>query len=100
MDILNTYIAPKAIEQPKAMPDEERAAIREAAEDFEAVFLAEMMRPIFDMQEKDPYFGGGNAEETYRSLLVDEYGKKISASGGIGLADSIERELIAMQEVK
>ena len=43
-------------------------------------------------------FGGGNSEKVYRDMQVDEYGKAISKAGGIGLADSIMREMIKMQE--
>jgi Rod binding domain-containing protein len=44
-------------------------------------------------------FGGGPAEDIYRDLMVDEYGKQIANTGGIGIADTIERQLLALQEV-
>jgi Rod binding domain-containing protein len=43
-------------------------------------------------------FSGGQSEETYRGLLIDEYGKEIARAGGIGIADSIARQMILMQE--
>jgi Rod binding domain-containing protein len=36
----------------------------------------------------------------FRDLLVQEYGNAISKSSGIGLADSIERQLLERQEIK
>lgn len=74
-------------------------AVRAAAEEFEAVFLSTMLAPMFEGLGQDNMFGGGPGEETYRSLLVDEYGKSIAKSGGLGIADAVERELLRMQEV-
>ena len=74
--------------------------IREAAEDFEAMFLSGMFKPMFENLETDGMFGGGEAEKTYRGMLVQEYGKAMAQSGGIGLADQIAREMLKMQEVQ
>ena len=77
-----------------------RAKIREAAEEFEAVFLSEMLRPVFEQLETDGLFGGGSGERMYRSLLVQEYGRAIARTGGVGVADSVEREMLKLQEVE
>ena len=74
-------------------------AMRQAAEDFEAVFLGQMLAPMFAGLETNEYFGGGPGEDVYRSLLVEEYGKAIARSGGVGIADAVERELLRLQEV-
>jgi Rod binding domain-containing protein len=68
-----------------------------AARDFEAVYLTEMIRPMFDTLEVDPMFGGGKGEEVFRGLLADEYGKIMARSGGIGLASHVQEALIAAQ---
>ncbi|WP_282607964.1 rod-binding protein [Pelagibius sp. Alg239-R121] len=72
---------------------------KQAAEDFEAVFIAQMLGPIFDTLETDGPFGGGPSEKIYRSLMVQEYGKSIAKSGGIGISDSVQREILKLQEV-
>lgn len=76
------------------------AEVRKAARDFEGMFLSEMLKPMFEGLSTDGMFGGGQAEETYRGLLVQEYGKSIAQAGGIGLADEIAREMLKMQEVQ
>jgi Rod binding domain-containing protein len=76
------------------------AEVERAAREFEGMFLAEMLKPMFEGLSSDGPFGGGQAEETYRGLLVDEYGKAIAKSGGVGLADQIAREMLKMQEVQ
>jgi Rod binding domain-containing protein len=72
---------------------------KKAAQDFEAVFLAQMLQPMFDTVEVDPMFGGGSGEETWRGLMVEEMGKQIARSGGVGLADFVEKEMLRLQEV-
>lgn len=71
---------------------------RKAAEEFESVFLTTMLEGMFTGLDAEPPFGGGSTEKTYRSLLVQEYAKQISGNGGLGIADQITRDLIALQE--
>ena len=78
----------------------DRDAVREAAEQFEAVFLSQMLAPMFETVETDPLFGGGPGERMYKSLMVEEYGKAISRAGGVGIADHVEREILRLQEAQ
>ena len=77
-----------------------RAKIREAAQEFESVFLGEMLRPVFEQLETDGLFGGGSGERMYRSLLVQEYGRAIARTGTVGVAEAVEREMLKLQEVE
>lgn len=72
--------------------------IKKTAQDFEASFLSQMLKPMFQGLKTDGLFGGGQAEETWRSFLVDEMAKKTVAAGGIGLADTVMSEMLKMQE--
>lgn len=72
--------------------------IDESAQEFEAMFIAAMMRPMFEGIEPDELFGGGKGEEIFSDLMLDEYGKDIAASGGLGIADMVKAELIRQQE--
>ncbi len=73
--------------------------VRRIAEEFEAVFIAQMMAPMFQGLETDELFGGGPGEDIYRSILVEEYGMSIARAGGFGLSDAIQREILRLQEV-
>ncbi len=77
--------------------DEARAAV--AARDFEAFFISQMLQPMFKGVSTEPPFGGGHAEEVWRSLMVDEYGKMMAAGGRTGIADAVMRTMLAEQEV-
>ena len=71
--------------------------IDKSAEEFEAVFLSQMLAPMFEGGEADEMFGGGKSEETYNDMLTNEYGKLIARVGGIGISDHVKREMISMQ---
>jgi Rod binding domain-containing protein len=75
------------------------AAARAAAQEFEAVFIAQMLQPMFAGLSTDGPFGGGRGEEVFRSQLIEQYGKEIAAGGGIGLTDALTREILSLQEV-
>lgn len=72
--------------------------IEDAAHEFEAMFLTEMMRPMFEGIKSDDMFGGGKGEDMFQGLMVQEYGKKIADAGGIGLASHIKAAMIRLQE--
>ena len=72
---------------------------REIANDFEAVFLSQMLQPMFEGIKPEAPFGGGNSEAMWRSMQIEEYGKAITRAGGIGIADNVFREILKLQEV-
>jgi flagellar protein FlgJ len=68
------------------------------AQDFESQFVSTMTQTMFEGVKTDATFGGGQGEDAFRSLLVDQYGKEMSKAGGIGIADRIYSEILKMQE--
>ena len=74
--------------------------LHKTAQDFEASFLSQMLKPMFANLSAAKPFGGGTGEDMWRSLQVKEYGTAIAQKGGIGLADSVFREMLKLQEVK
>ena len=72
---------------------------RAAAEDFEAVFLNSMFQQMFASVGQGP-FNGGPAAGVWRSFLTDEYSKTFVKAGGIGIADHVQRALLAQQEIR
>ena len=73
------------------------AKAKTAGEDFEAVFLNSMFQQMFANVGDGPFSGGAGAK-IWQSMLTDEYSKSFVKSGGIGLADQVQRELLAHQE--
>lgn len=87
----------KALEARKNSKLSSPEDLEKAAQEFEAVFLSQMMEHLFADVDLSPGHDGPG-EDIYKSLLVDEYGKLMSRSGGVGIADHVKRELIRVQE--
>lgn len=77
------------------MPNEKA---RQAAEDFEAVYLNAMFSQMFTAMDGEGPFGGGKALGVWRSFLTDEYAKSFAKKGGIGIASEVYRTLMMTQE--
>ena len=78
-----------------AVLDEEQA--RQAAEQFESFFIGQMLEYMHTDVDGQGMFGGGHAEDVWRSMLNQEYGKEKSKSGSLGIADAVMRSLLAAQ---
>ena len=74
----------------------DRTGLRRAAEDFEAVFLGQLLGSMFQGLAADGPLGGGN--DPFAAMLREEYGRLIARSGGIGVADAVMRQLLRAQE--
>lgn len=72
--------------------------LRAKAEELEGVFLNTLMSQMFNSLDARNGFGGGYAEETWRSMQAEQMASAISKAGGLGLADQIVANLLANQE--
>ena len=97
-DISTAMMATKTapVQTPHATANAAKA--KQAAQDFESVFLSQYLGAMFEGISTDPPFGGGQGEAMFRSMMIDEYAKSITKQGGIGLADSVTRQLLKSQE--
>jgi len=78
--------------------DMSEAAMRKVAMDFEASYLSQMLKPMFEGLKSDGPFGGGAGEEMWRGFLVEEMGKQTARAGGVGLADKVLSHMLKAQE--
>jgi Rod binding domain-containing protein len=85
---------------PVAAAGTDPAAARKVGEDFESFFLSQSFEGMFSGIGADSLFGGGEGESVFRSMLLQEYSKVAAKSGGVGIADAVQREILRMQEVK
>lgn len=98
-------LAPLAVQAmpPSAAPlaSGNAAQLRKSAQAFEATALNELFEPMFDTVDMtDSEFGGGQAEQSWKPLLVQEMTKAIAAKGGLGLAAPVYATLLHMQETQ
>lgn len=81
---------------PQVTGDPKKA--RAAAESFESFFIGQFFEHMFAGIRTDGMFGGGQGEDVYRSMLMQEYGKAVAKSGGIGIADTVYQSILQIQE--
>lgn len=74
--------------------------LRGQAEELEGVFLNTLMSQMFSSIDTEGDFGGGFAEQTWRSMQSEQYAAAMAESGGIGLADQLVSELLLIQEAQ
>lgn len=72
-----------------------------AAQDFEAMALGQMLQPMFNtVDTAHGEFGGGSGEDAWKPMMIDAIGKKLAATGGIGLAAPVFQEMLRAQEAR
>ena len=74
-----------------------RGQIKETAQKFEAGFLSIMLQQMFDGTETSAPFGGGPGEQMFKSFMAQAMADKMVKTGGVGLAASVQREMLKMQ---
>jgi len=65
------------------------AVTAEKAQEFEAMFLGQMVDEMLSTVDIGS-FGGGHAEETWRSFLSNAIGESIAEQNSTGIARTIE----------
>ena len=72
---------------------------RAQATELEGVFLNTLMKEMFSSLKSDEdSFGGGFADDTWRGMQAEQMANAMAESGGIGLADAIMGDILALQE--
>ena len=69
------------------------------SKDFESLFISQMLEQMFGESSGSDAFGTIDTDDIYNGLIVQEYGKIITSSGGIGIASSVKSELLKQQEI-
>lgn len=72
--------------------------VEASAREFEAVFISQMFEQMWSGISTDGPMGGGTGEQIFRSMMIQDIGRQMASQGGIGLADTVKRELLAIQE--
>ena len=83
---------------PAPKPTGDAAKAEWASKEYEAVFISQFLGSMFSGIKTDGITGGGQGEEMFRSLMVNEYAKGLQQRGGFGLAAQMKSELLKHQE--
>jgi Rod binding protein. len=63
------------------------------ARDFEAMMVGQMLDSMFKGLDAGGAFGGGQGERTWRSFMLQEYGKAIADSGTLGIGRMVQADV-------
>jgi Rod binding domain-containing protein len=103
-DLTPTAVPPSQI-APPAVPNTtmsaaelaKRGEIKQTSQKFEAAFLSIMLQQMFEGTETSAPFGGGPGEQMFKSFMAQAMADKVVKTGGVGLAASVQREMLKMQ---
>jgi len=86
-------------EQTSAADSSRRAKLADAAQQFEAMMLQELLKPM--RSSEDDLAGEKNDDssfDTISSFGTEAVAKSISASGGLGIAKQVMQQLISKED--
>jgi Rod binding domain-containing protein len=78
--------------QNKGKADRQDAKLQKAAQDFEAIFVSEILKKMRRSVSESGLFGGGVAGDIYTSMFDDTIAQSIARKNGLHLADIIIKE--------
>lgn len=73
-------------------------AARKAGREFEAMFMARMLESMFSGLSSDGMFGGGQAEKTWRSFMIDEYAKTLAGTDSLGIGRMVAADVARLYQ--
>ncbi len=87
-------VHPYPIILPKSRnPVDKNSELYKACQDFESLFIKQMLDVMRKTVSKDGLLDGGMAEDLYQDMLYDEYAKKMAETGQFGLAQMIYNQV-------
>ncbi len=84
---------------PTAPQGKTRDQIAKTAKAFESEFVSIMLGQMFEGVGGGE-MSGGQGGQMFQSFLMDAMSKKISQTGGLGLASSVQTEMLKLQGLK
>lgn len=76
----------------------DREKLRKAYSDFEALFLARMLKIMRQSVPSSGLWGHSPAKEIYDSLMDQELGKKMAQREGLGLGKKLYNQVLKREE--
>jgi peptidoglycan hydrolase FlgJ len=90
----NVHTYPMNSSQPKKPAIDKNSELYKACEDFEALFIKQMLDVMRKTVHKgDDLLNAGMGQDIFEGMLYDEYAKKMSETAQFGLSDMIYRQI-------
>ena len=74
-------------------PRGEQAKLQQACQDFEAIFIKQMLDSMRKTVNKTSLFGRNMAEDIFEDMLYDEYAKEMAQTTDLGIAEMMYKQL-------
>jgi flagellar protein FlgJ len=75
-------------------PVDKTSELYKASEDFEAIFIKQMLDVMRKtVHKEDDLLNGGMSQDIYEDMLYDQYAKKMASTAQFGLAEMIYRQM-------
>ena len=85
------------MEQSRDLPDakgkSDEAKLREAANEFEAIFIQQMLKTMRKTSLESEFIKKSEGEKIFRSMLDEQYAIISAKSGSLGLGEMIFQQL-------
>jgi peptidoglycan hydrolase FlgJ len=97
INLLQKYTNTENITENTTNPTEidKNSKLYEVSQEFEAIFIKQMLNVMRETVNKSGLIDGGMAEEIFEDMLYDEYALNMAKTAQFGLADSIYSQLSA-----
>ena len=92
--------APKALSPTIGSGDKklDRGKLKKACDDFEALFMAQMLKFMRQSLPQTGFFGEGVGSDVYQSLMDQQLSQKLSQGKGLGLGKMIYQQVLRREE--
>ena len=74
------------------------AQIQKTAKEFESFFVFQMLEHMSEGIEAPDVYGGGSAENMFRSMLNEKMAAEVSQSSNMGIAEAVEKQIQRYQD--
>jgi Rod binding domain-containing protein len=82
-----------------AQTDLQTQKLKTACDNFEALFMQQLLKQMRATIPKDPMLGGGMSEEIYTEMFDAELSKEMAGSGGLGISRLLFEYMTAAQKM-
>jgi len=100
-NVKNTALADNALAQLQQLQgkkgefsETEIKKLKQAAQDFESIFITQILKNMRKSVPESKLFGNDNASEFYTSLFDENIAKSISSKGGLKIADTLIKSML------
>jgi len=76
----------------------DRKKLTKACTDFEALFIAQMLKSMRQTVPQTGFLGKGLGNDIYQGLMDEELSKKLAQNKGLGLGQALYRQMLRQEK--